>query len=129
MEAKKFPQLYLDHLRKLISNPKILRIYTHCTRNDWKRVIWFDESKIDLFDSDGKIYGLKRASDRLQTKHVKQTVKHGGCHLNILSCITFKGFGLMVHIEQNLVKKIIYKYNSKDHSKDSMKKKIPSKKR
>lgn len=93
--------------------------HAHWTMDDWRRVIWSDESKIDRFGSDGKIYGWKRASEQLQTKHVKQTVKHGGGNLKIWSCITFEGVGLIVHIEQNLTKEI-YKFILEEDLKDSM---------
>ncbi|XP_075159678.1 uncharacterized protein LOC142232855 [Haematobia irritans] len=44
------------------------------TEEDWKRVIWSDETKINRFQSDGKEYFWHRPHERIQKHHVKQTV-------------------------------------------------------
>lgn len=80
--------------------------YKDWTIDDWKRVIWSDVTKIDRFRSDGNIYGWKRATESLQTRHVRQTVKHGGGNIKIWSCITYDGVGYVVKIEVNLTKEL-----------------------
>lgn len=73
------------------------RKYQDWTEDDWKRVIWSDESKINRFQSDGKQYYWRRPHERIQKHHVKQTVKHGS--LMIWGCFTWWHMGPLVKIE------------------------------
>lgn len=66
---------------------------------DWKRVIWSDETKINRFQSDGKQYFWHRPQETLQKHQVKQTVKHGGGSLMVWGCFTWWHVGPMVKIE------------------------------
>jgi hypothetical protein len=77
------------------------------TIDDWKRVIWSDETKINRFGSDGCHYTYKRIGERLQPKHVKQTVKHGGSSIMIWGCITYDGPGYVTKID-NTMDKVLY---------------------
>lgn len=77
------------------------------TIDDWKRVIWSDETKINRFGSDGRHYTYKRLGERLQPKHVKQTVKHGGSSIMIWGCITYDGPGYVTKID-NTMDKVLY---------------------
>ena len=43
----------------------------------WKSVIWSDESKFNVFRSDGRQYCWRRADEPLRDHHVQPTVKHG----------------------------------------------------
>jgi transposase len=51
------------------------RAHQFWTMEDWKRVIWSDEFKINRYGSDGKNYAWKRPQEDLQPKHVQQTIK------------------------------------------------------
>ena len=74
------------------------------TIDDWRRVVWSDETKIDRFGSDGRHYTWKRDSEQPQPRHVQQTVKHGGGNIKLWSCITVHGVGYIVKIDENLDK-------------------------
>jgi transposase len=76
------------------------------TPDDWKRVVWTDETKIDRFGADGRKYGWKRDREPLQSHHVQQTVKHGGGNIKLWSCIMYEGVGYIVWIKENLNQKI-----------------------
>lgn len=57
--------------------------HIHWTKTDWTRVCWSDESKFNLFNSDGIQHVRRPAGKRLDRKYTKptnknQTVKHGG---------------------------------------------------
>ena len=54
------------------------KIQKDWTVEDWNRVIWSDETKINRFYSDGKEWCSIRDSEQIQSRHVQQTVKHGG---------------------------------------------------
>jgi transposase len=74
------------------------------TYDDWARVIWSDETKVDRFGSDGRYYSWKRDSEELQSRHVQQTFKHGGGNIKLWSCITVHGIGYIVKIDETLDK-------------------------
>ncbi|KAG1487707.1 hypothetical protein G6F53_013691 [Rhizopus delemar] len=56
--------------------------------HDWRRVIFSDEAKINIWGSDGCKYYWKRKGDRLQPHHIEVTVKHGGGGIMLWGCIT-----------------------------------------
>ena len=48
------------------------------TVEDWKRVWWSDETKINFLGSDGRKYVWKREGEALSDRLVEGTVKFGG---------------------------------------------------
>lgn len=78
------------------------------TMDDWKRVIWTDETKINSFNSDGRQWAWIRDGESLQNHHVKLTVKHGGGSIMLWSAITYAGVGWMCRIDGNM-DKTLYK--------------------
>lgn len=78
------------------------------TSDDWKRVIWSDESKICQFNSDGRSWGWKRDNESLSPDHVKLTVKHGGSSIMVWGAITYAGVGWMCTIK-SIMDKFLYK--------------------
>ncbi|KAG1608879.1 hypothetical protein G6F45_013500 [Rhizopus arrhizus] len=76
------------------------------TIEDWKRVIWSDETKVNRFGSDGKLYAWKQPNEKLKRRHVKQTVKHGGGSLMVWSCISWYGVGYIVDVGKNMDKNV-----------------------
>ena len=45
---------------------------------DWHKIIWSDESKFNLFGSDGRIYVRRRVGEEYLPQCVQQMVKFGG---------------------------------------------------
>jgi transposase len=54
----------------------------------WKSVIWSDESKFNIWSSDGKEYCWKKKREELNSRLVKTTVKHGGGSVMVWGCMT-----------------------------------------
>lgn len=77
---------------------KFCKKYKHWSVDDWKRVIWSDETRINRFQSDGKQYYWHRPHEKLQKHQVKQTMKHGGGSLMVWGCFTWWHIGPMVRI-------------------------------
>ena len=46
------------------------------TVEDWKKVLFSDESKLNRRGSDGKTWTWRKSGELLKAKHIKQTVKH-----------------------------------------------------
>ena len=58
------------------------------TVEDWKHVIFSDESKYMLFKSDGRQYAYLKPGQQYEPKNVKKTIKHGGGNIMVWGCIT-----------------------------------------
>ena len=72
------------------------------TVDDWKRVIFSDETKVNRFGSDGKAYAWKTPGEQLNSRHVQATVKHGGGNIMVWSCITWEGVGWIVDVGHHM---------------------------
>ena len=74
------------------------------TVDDWKRVIFSDETKINLWNSDDVQYCLKKQDSPLRPFLVQETVKHGGGSLMFWGCMTSKGLGYSCQIYDETIK-------------------------
>ena len=73
--------------------------YQHWTVEDWKRVIWSDETKINRIWSDGQEYVWKKKREGLIARGVKGTVKFGGGSLMVWGYIGWNGVGILSEVE------------------------------
>lgn len=67
--------------------------YRHLTTEDWARVIWSDETKINRVGSDGRQWTWKKPNEPLQDRHIRQTLKFGGGNIMLWGCMMSKGVG------------------------------------
>lgn len=68
----------------------------------WKNVIFSDESKFNIFGSDGRKYVWRKRNSALLTKNLRATVKHGGGHVMLWGCMAYNGVGNISFIEGNM---------------------------
>ncbi|KAG1317667.1 hypothetical protein G6F62_012759 [Rhizopus arrhizus] len=61
--------------------------------DDWRRVVFSDETKVNVWGSDGCKYYWSRPEDPLKPHHIDVTVKHGGGSLMMWGCMTHEGPG------------------------------------
>jgi transposase len=73
--------------------------YQHWTVEDWEKVEWSDETKINTWGPDGVKYYWSRDGDPIQGHHLDLTVKHGNSSLMMWGWIIYKGVGYVYHIE------------------------------
>lgn len=77
----------------------------------WEDVIFVDESKFNIFGSDGRRFVWRKPNDELNVKNLKATVKHGGGGVMVWGCMSAKGVGNLVFIDgimdQNVYLKIL----------------------
>jgi hypothetical protein len=73
--------------------------YGNWTVEDWKCVLWSDETKINWFGSDGHKYVWKDKGTPLQEKEVESTVKFGGGHIMVWGCMGWNGVGILCEVE------------------------------
>lgn len=72
------------------------------TLENWKRVIWSDETKINRIGLDGRQWVWKRPGDPLSKRLVQETVKHGGGRIMFWGCFTWEGPGYGSKIDGNM---------------------------
>ena len=63
------------------------------TVEDWKRVVWSDETKINRVGSDGRKWVWKKQGEGLSDRLVEGTLKHGRGSLMFWGCFGWKGTG------------------------------------
>ncbi len=70
--------------------------------NYWNHVLWSDESKVNLFDSDGVQHVWRCPGEEYQDNCALPTVKYGGGSIMVLGCMTTAGTGELRFIEGNM---------------------------
>ena len=63
------------------------------TPDDWRKVVFSDESKFKIWGSDGRKWCWRRVGEAFDPRFVKPTVKHGGGRIMVWGCVTSKGVG------------------------------------
>lgn len=105
---QKKPKLSLKNVKARLDFAKQHKDWT---LEDWRHVIWSDETKINRFGSDGRSWYWKHENESRNPRHIQQTVKHGGGSIMIWGCMTADGPGNMCKIEgimdQHLYKSIL----------------------
>lgn len=105
LEKPKKPLLSAKNVRRRL---EWCKAHADWTVDDWRRVVWSDETKINRFNSDGRVWAWIRDGENFQPKHVKITVKNGGGSIMLWSAITYAGTGWMCKIDGNM-DKTLYK--------------------
>lgn len=70
----------------------------------WEDVIFADESKYNVFASDGRRMVWREPNTALKPRNLKPTVKHGNGSCMVWGCISAKGVGELVFIDSILNK-------------------------
>ncbi|EIE91413.1 hypothetical protein RO3G_16124 [Rhizopus delemar RA 99-880] len=80
------------------------------TVEEWRKVVFSDETKINVWGSDGCKYYWKRPNDPLQPHHPELTVKHGAGKLMMWGCITSEGPGYACQIYDGNMNANVYRH-------------------
>ncbi len=70
--------------------------------NHWNHVLWSDESKVNLFDSDAVQHVWRCPGEEYQENCALPRVKHGGCSIMVWGCMSTAGTGELQFIEGNM---------------------------
>ena len=76
--------------------------YKDWTVDDWYKVIWSDEMKINHLGSDGRLWCWKGHGEKFSNRTCQPTVKGGGGLLMVWGCMTVEGIGYLTRIEGNM---------------------------
>ena len=69
------------------------------TKQQWRDVLWSDESKFSLFGSDGISYVRRPIGKRYHQQYQIPTVKHGGGNVMVWGCFSGRGMGPLHRID------------------------------
>ncbi|KAF2884424.1 hypothetical protein ILUMI_21748 [Ignelater luminosus] len=108
------------------------------TKNNefWDSVLFSDESKYNLFRSDGRIRVWRHPNTEFKSKNIQHTVKHGGGGVLVWGCMTSFGVGELVFIDQimdknfyldilkNILQKSTLHLNPTEHLWDELERRI-----
>ena len=61
--------------------------------DEWKQVLWTDESKFEVFGNKRRVYIRRSAKEKMLTKCLVPTVKHGAGSVIVWSCFSLDGVG------------------------------------
>jgi hypothetical protein len=95
----KRPALKKKHIKGRL---QFIEKYKEWTVEDWARVIWSDESKVNRICSDGLQWVWDDAPGRLTERTVQGTVKFGGGNVKVWSCMSWNGPGYIAMIDNTL---------------------------
>ena len=78
------------------------RTYREKPPGFWNHIVWSDESKLNLFDSDGKVMVWRTTKEGLDPQCTVPTVKYGGVSVKCWRYFSSSGFGNLVFIDGNM---------------------------
>ena len=96
VKKKKKPKLSVKHRRARMDFALAHRDWT---LEDWKKVVWSDETKINCLGSDGLHWTWKKAGEGLTDRSVQETLKFGGGSLMVWGCMLWDGVGYACKID------------------------------
>jgi transposase len=65
----------------------------------WKSVLFSDESKFNIFGSDGRVMVWRKPNMQMDCRNLCPTVKHGGGNVLVWGCMSATGVGNLVFID------------------------------
>lgn len=101
--ARKKPFISKKNMQKRL---KWAKEHSTWTLNDWKQVIWSDESKFNLFGSDGIVKVWRKEGEALLPQCLRKTVKHGGGSVMLWGSMAWGGVGTMQFIDGIMTKEV-----------------------
>lgn len=90
INRKKRLDFALEHINKPVSY--------------WRDVLFTDESKFNIFGSDGSRPVWRKANERIPVSKIRSTRQHSGVAVTVWGCIAYNGIGNLHFIEGNMDK-------------------------
>ena len=97
--ARYKPLLTADHKKRRLQYTKQR---FSCTSEVWSKVLWSDEYRFFLYQSDGKMYVRRRVGEEYLNACVVPTVKHGGGGIMVWGCMMTQGEGQITLVSGTL---------------------------
>ena len=97
--ARKKPHVSKKNLR---SRLEFAREHVSKPLEFWKKILWSDESKFNLFGSDGKKYVRRPMNKPYDPRYTLKTIKHGGGNIMVWGAFSWHGVGPIHRITQRM---------------------------
>lgn len=94
--AKRKPLLKKAHIKSPL---EFTQRHVGDSKVNWKKVLWSDETKMELFDHQTRRYVWRTPNTAHHHKHTIPTVKHGGGSIMLWGCFSAAGPGRLVKVE------------------------------
>ena len=79
--------------------------YKNYTVENWKKVLFTDESQFEIHGNNRRVYVRRRHGERFLNQCLKSTIRHGGGSIQVWGCFSFSGVGSLYRIKGILEKK------------------------
>lgn len=99
--------------------------YISKPRDFWDSVLFSDESKFNIFQSDGRQTVWRKPNTELQKKNLAATVKHGGGGVIVWGCMSAAGVGELEFIDGIMDKRYYMDILKRNVKKSAEKLKLP----
>lgn len=97
--AKKKPFVSKINRKKRL---EFAKLHIDKPQSFWNSILWSDESKFNVFGSDGRIRVWRKKNEALKLKNLNPTVKHGGGSVMVWGCFSSQSPGSMEFIETTM---------------------------
>ena len=78
---------------------KFAKKYRDEPQKFWNTILWSDETKINLYQSDGKAKVWRKKGTAYDPKHTSSSVKHGGGNVMAWACMAASGTDSLIFID------------------------------
>ncbi len=102
---RKVPLKTKRHLQQRL---KFAKSHLDDSEDDWRKVIWSDETKLELFGHNTTKTVWRRAGEAFKPCNTIPTVKHGGGNIMLWGCFPVRGPGSLVRITATM-NAVLYK--------------------
>uniref|UniRef100_A0A803KAM4 Transposase Tc1-like domain-containing protein n=1 Tax=Xenopus tropicalis TaxID=8364 RepID=A0A803KAM4_XENTR len=93
--ARKVPLLKKAHVQARL---KFANEHLNDSVSDWEKVLWSDETKIELFGINSTRCVWRKKNAAYDPQNTVPTVKHGGGNILLWGCFSAKGTGQLIRI-------------------------------
>jgi len=93
------PKLTEEHKKNRL---KWAQLHINWSNEQWRQVIWSDESRFRVCGNDGTPLVLRKQGEKYESCHILRSVKFGGGSVMVWSCFWAGGFEPLVFIDGNM---------------------------
>ncbi|KAL0168713.1 hypothetical protein M9458_036935, partial [Cirrhinus mrigala] len=97
--SRKVPLLKKAHIQ---AHLKFASEHLNDSEENWVKVLWSDETKIELFGISSTCRVWRRRNAAGDPKNTIPTVKHGGGNIMLWGCLSAEGTGKLHHIKGSM---------------------------